>query len=113
MYGGGKGEGGGGRVGDGDGDDGGGGDGGGDGDGGEGLGGGSEGGGGDGGGDGIKNLALLEPSPVAVRSSSQSVSLILKAFLSWSSVIWKILPSPESGAFVALVAMVPKQIVFP
>ena len=81
--------------------------------GGEGDGGGGESGGGDGGGDGIEKIALLEPSPLAVMPPLQAESLISMAPPFWSYAAWKTVPAPESGACVALVAMVPKQTVLP
>eukprot|EP00964_Phaeocystis_antarctica_P003679 scaffold1976_cov56-Phaeocystis_antarctica.AAC.2 len=73
--------------------------------------GGGAGGGGDGSGDGIEKIALLEPSPLAVMPPLQAGSLISKAPLFRSCAVWKTLPSPESGACVALVVIMPRQTV--
>ena len=86
--------------------------GGGDGDGGEGPGGGGEGGGGGDGGEGIKKIALLEPSALAVILPLQLGSSIAKEPPNWSNTVWKTMPVPESGIFVAVVVMVPKQVFF-
>ena len=83
--------------------------GGGDGDGGEGPGGGGEGGGGGDGGEGIKKIALLEPSASAVRVPLQLGSSMTTEPPSWSYTVWKTMPVPKSGMVVAVVVMVPKQ----
>ena len=73
-----------------------------------GEGGGGGGGGGDGG-EGIKKIALLEPSALAVIQPLQLGSSIAKEPPNWSNTVWKTMPVPESGIFVAVVVMVPKQ----
>ena len=107
LGGGGDGEGGGGDGGGGEGDGGGRNEG--EGDGGEGDGG--DGGGGGDGGEGIKKIALLEPSASAVRVPLQLSSSMTTEPPSWSYTVWKTMPVPESGMFVAVVVMVPKQMV--
>ena len=81
---------------------------------GEGEGGGGEGGGGGDGGEGIKKIALLEPSASAVRVPTQlSLSSMTTEPPAWSNTVWKTSPVPESGSFVAVVVMVPKQMSSP
>ena len=76
--------------------------------------GGEGGGGGDGdGGEGIKKIALLEPSASAVRVPKQLLSSMTTEPPAWSNTVWKTSPVPESGISVAVVVMVPKQMFSP
>ena len=57
-------------------------------------------------------MALLEPSAFAVMvPAHDSGSSIWMEPDSWSNTVWNTRPSPESGACVAMVVIVPKQIV--